>query len=149
MGQVRNVSSDLPRKVAGSGVRAARLSKKDSSDQPARRRISSHKAEGTVERSSALKKGAKVEKAESVWEALGFDPVQSANLNARALLMFQLENLLEKKGWTQAEAAKRCGVSQPRLNDLLRGRVSKFSLDALVNIGVALGCKVQVSLRKA
>jgi predicted XRE-type DNA-binding protein len=56
---------------------------------------------------------------------------------------------LRRKGWTQAEAAGRCGVTQPRINDLLRGRVSRFSLDALVNIATALGCRVRVDLEAA
>ena len=56
---------------------------------------------------------------------------------------------LKQHDWTQAEAAKRCGVTQPRINDLLRGRVSRFSLDALVNIATALGCRVRVDLEAA
>ena len=52
-------------------------------------------------------------------------------------------------GLSQAEAANRCGVTQPRINDLLRGRVSRFSLDALVNIATALGCRVRVDLEAA
>ena len=53
------------------------------------------------------------------------------------------------RNWTPAEAASRCGVTQPRINDLLRGRVSRFSLDALVNIATALGCRVRVDLDAA
>jgi predicted XRE-type DNA-binding protein len=56
---------------------------------------------------------------------------------------------LNQREWTQAEAARRCGVTQPRINDLLRGRVSRFSLDALVNIATALGCRVRVDLEAA
>jgi predicted XRE-type DNA-binding protein len=56
---------------------------------------------------------------------------------------------LKQHGWTQKEAARRCGVTQPRINDLLRGRVSRFSLDALVNIATALGCRVRVDLEAA
>lgn len=47
---------------------------------------------------------------------------------------------------TQAEIAKKCGVTQPRINDLLKGRVSQFSLDSLVNIAVALGRRVHIKL---
>jgi predicted XRE-type DNA-binding protein len=50
---------------------------------------------------------------------------------------------------TQAEAAKQCGISQPRMNDLLRGRISRFSLDALVDSATALGCRVRLELRAA
>jgi predicted XRE-type DNA-binding protein len=63
--------------------------------------------------------------------------------------MMKIEAIVKENGWTQAEAAKRCGVTQPRINDLLRGRISRFSLDALVNIASALGRKVRVSLDDA
>ena len=56
---------------------------------------------------------------------------------------------VKQQGWTQAEAASHCGVTQPRINDLLRGRVSRFSLDALVNIATALGCRVRFDLEAA
>ena len=68
---------------------------------------------------------------------------------ARAELMQQIAVLVKDKEWTQAEAAKRCGVTQPRINDLLRGKVSRFSLDALVNIATAIGRRVQVELEAA
>jgi len=55
----------------------------------------------------------------------------------------------QAEGWKQVEAAERCGVTQPRINDLLRGRVSRFSLDALVNIATALGRRVSVELEAA
>ena len=51
--------------------------------------------------------------------------------------------------WKQADSATHCGVTQPRINDLLRGRVSRFSLDALVNIAAALGQRVHVELKAA
>ena len=63
--------------------------------------------------------------------------------------MERISGIVKKDGWTQAEAAKRCGVTQPRINDLLRGRISRFSLDALVNIAAALGRKVKVRLEAA
>ena len=55
----------------------------------------------------------------------------------------------KKYGWTQSEAASHCDVTQPRINDLLRGRVSRFSLDAPVNIATVLGCRVRVDLDAA
>lgn len=51
--------------------------------------------------------------------------------------------------WKQTEATEHCGVTQPRINDLLRGRVLRFSLDALVNIATALGRRVHVALETA
>jgi len=91
----------------------------------------------------------KTETYASVWDAIADTPKQAANLRARAELMQQIAARLKKRKWTQAEAANRCGVTQPRINDLLRGRVSRFSLDALVNIATALGCRVRVDLEAA
>lgn len=85
----------------------------------------------------------------SVWDAIADTPEQSANLRARADLMRQIAAIITSGGWTQADAASRCGVTQPRMNDLLRGRVSRFSLDALVNIATALGRRVHVEIEAA
>lgn len=91
----------------------------------------------------------KTETYASVWDAIADTPGQAANLRARAELMQQITAMVKRHGWTQAEAAGRCGVTQPRINDLLRGRVSRFSLDALVNICTSLGCRVRVDLDAA
>lgn len=88
-----------------------------------------------------------VETYASVWDAIVNTPEQAANLQARSALMRQIAAIVAAGGWTQAEAAGRCGVTQPRMNDLLRGRVSRFSLDALVNIATALGQRVHVELQ--
>jgi predicted XRE-type DNA-binding protein len=85
----------------------------------------------------------------SVWDAIADTPGQAANLRARAELMQKIAKRLKRHEWTQAEAAKRCGVTQPRIDDLLCGRVSRFSLDALVNIATVLGCRVHVNLEAA
>jgi predicted XRE-type DNA-binding protein len=85
----------------------------------------------------------------SVWDAIADTPEQAANLQARAELMRQIAAIIETKNWKQADAATHCGVTQPRINDLLRGRVSRFSLDALVNIATALGRRVHVELEVA
>lgn len=91
----------------------------------------------------------KADSFDSIWEAIADTPGQAANLRARAELMRQIAALVKKQGWTQSEAAEHCGVTQPRINDLLRGRVSRFSLDALVNLSTALGCRVRVELDAA
>jgi predicted XRE-type DNA-binding protein len=82
----------------------------------------------------------------NVFDAIGGSAKQSANLTARAQVMRALQALVKDAGWTQAKAAERLGVSQPRMNDLLRGRLSKFSLDALVNLVSAAGRRVHVEL---
>jgi len=86
---------------------------------------------------------------DSVWDALADTPGQAANLRTRADLMRKIAAIVQESGWTQAAAAQRCGVTQPRMNDLLRGRVSRFSLDALVNIATAIGRKVHIALEAA
>lgn len=91
----------------------------------------------------------KFEEFENVWDALADTTEEAANLTLRSDLMMKIETIVKENGWTQAEAAKRCGVTQPRMNDLLRGRISRFSLDALVNIASSLGRKVRVSLEDA
>ena len=83
---------------------------------------------------------------ESVWDAIADTPEQAANLRARAELMQKIVAIVKDSGWTQAEAAKHCRITQPRMNDLLRGRASRFSLDALVNIATATGRQVHVEL---
>lgn len=85
----------------------------------------------------------------NVWDAIAETPEEAANLRLRSDLMDEIEAIIKMNGWTQKEAAKRCGVSQPRINDLLRGKIARFSLDALVNIASALGRKVRVSLEDA
>jgi predicted XRE-type DNA-binding protein len=74
--------------------------------------------------------------------------VEAPNLRVRTSLMRHIADLVKHYEWTQAEAADRCGVSQPRMNDLLRGRRNRFSLDALVNIAAALGRKVIVDVER-
>jgi predicted XRE-type DNA-binding protein len=85
----------------------------------------------------------------SVWDALADSAEEAANLKVRAELMRKIAALIQEAGWTQAAAADRCGITQPRMNDLLRGRISRFSLDALVNVASALGKQVHVELEAA
>ncbi|WP_343718509.1 helix-turn-helix transcriptional regulator [Inquilinus sp.] len=86
---------------------------------------------------------------DSVWDAIADTPEEAANLRTRAELMNKIAEIIKEKGWTQVDAAAHCNVTQPRINDLLRGRVSRFSLDALVNIATALGHRVHVELDAA
>jgi predicted XRE-type DNA-binding protein len=94
-------------------------------------------------------KKAKVKTYTRVWDAIADTPEEAVNLRMRSALMQQIAKLIGKKGWTQVEAAARCGITQPRMNGLLRGRIARFSLDALVNIAAALGRKVTVKLEDA
>ena len=86
---------------------------------------------------------------DSVWDAIADTPAEAANLRLRAELMQRIAAIVKDRGWTQTEAAAHCGITQPRMNDLLRGRVSRFSLDALVNIATALGQRVHLEVEAA
>jgi predicted XRE-type DNA-binding protein len=69
----------------------------------------------------------------NVFRDLGFPRVEAENLRIRSELMTQLEKLIEREGLTQTAAARLLGVSQPRVSDLVRGRIELFSIDMLVN----------------
>ena len=83
----------------------------------------------------------------NVFADLGFSPEEADNLLLRAQLMTQIRELA--RGATQREAAAMFNVSQPRLNDVLRGKIDKFSLDALVNMLGHAGMRVELKVRKA
>ena len=103
----------------------------------------------TAKNATSKKPVQQVEFFASVWDAIADTPEQAANLRARSELMRQITAIVKESNWTQTEAAQRCGVTQPRMNDLLRGRVSRFSLDALVNIATAMGREVHFELQTA
>lgn len=83
---------------------------------------------------------------ENAFDALADTPAEAANLKARAELMRMVCDIIERNQWTQAQAAVHCRVTQPRINDLVKGRISRFSLDALFNIASALGQRVHLKL---
>ena len=82
----------------------------------------------------------------SVWDAIEDTPAQASNMKLRSDMMIVLTNHVERTGMTQAQAAKLFGVTQPRISDLKRGKVSLFSLDALVNMLAAAGIRVRMEV---
>jgi predicted XRE-type DNA-binding protein len=91
----------------------------------------------------------KKQRFDSVWDALEPSRAQAANMKARAEMMIAIQEAVSVWELTQAATAKRLGLTQPRLNDLLRGRINKFSLDALINLATAAGLAVRVEVTKA
>lgn len=85
----------------------------------------------------------------SVWDAIEDTPAEAENMKLRSALMMSLEQHIRAEGWTQAEAGRRLGVTQPRISDLLRGKVGLFGLDTLVNMAVAAGLHVELRIEKA
>ncbi len=82
----------------------------------------------------------------NVWDALTDSPEESANMTMRSNLLMALQQKVEGWGVTQADAARRLGVTQPRLNDLLRGKINKFSLDMLLNLAIRAGISVRLDI---
>lgn len=91
----------------------------------------------------------KVESFNTIWDAIADTAGEAANMQAKAELMRQIVAIINSRDWTQVEAAQHCGITQPRMNDMLRGRMSRFSLDALVNIAAAIGQRVHIALEAA
>lgn len=86
---------------------------------------------------------------DNVWEAGGYPPAEAANMQMRSRLMMALEDIIEERGLTQKDAAALFGVSQPRVSDLARGQIEKFSLDALVKMLHQAGYTVSLTLKAA
>jgi predicted XRE-type DNA-binding protein len=85
----------------------------------------------------------------NVFKDLGFSREEAENLRLRSELMMRIEDSYRKSGLTQSEAAKRLGLTQPRLNLLLKGRIDLFSLDALVLIATRAGMSIRLAVKKA
>lgn len=85
----------------------------------------------------------------NVFADLGFPPAEAAHLLVRSDLMIQLESILKERGLTQAKAAKLLGVSQPRISDLVRGRLELFSIDTLVDMLARLGVSVTLRTKRS
>lgn len=84
--------------------------------------------------------------ASNVFLDLGFEPAEAAVLQMRATLMSDLRAYIESEGLTQAEAAKRLGVAQSRVSDLVRGKWDKFSLEMLITLEARIGRTVNIEL---
>ena len=82
----------------------------------------------------------------NVFRDLGFDVDASENLRIRSDLMIELSELIRNKGWTQAQAAELMGVSQPRISDLVRGKIDRFSIDSLIAMLGSAGVKVRITI---
>ena len=81
----------------------------------------------------------------NVFRDLGFGPEEAQHLLVRSELMLKIERLLKARGLTQAAAARIMGVSQPRVSDLLRGKIGLFSTDSLIDMLAKLGVTVRVA----
>ena len=85
---------------------------------------------------------------ESVWDAIEDTPGEAENMKARSELMIAIAEHIKAHGLTQADAAKKFGVTQPRVSDLIRGKVDLFSIDTLVNMAAAAGLHVSIHIEE-
>jgi predicted XRE-type DNA-binding protein len=85
----------------------------------------------------------------NVFEDLGFSPEEAENLKIRAVLMDAIEGLIESRGLTQQRAAELLGTTQPRVSDLVRGKINEFTIDSLVRMLSHAGVRVEVQVTEA
>jgi predicted XRE-type DNA-binding protein len=86
---------------------------------------------------------------DNVWDALEDTPAMAASMTMRSNLLIAIDQLVRSWNVTQAEAARRLGITQPRLNDLLRGKIDKFSLDTLIDLATQAGLSVRIDIAQA
>lgn len=80
----------------------------------------------------------------NVFLDLGFDPEEAAHLEVRSTLMFSIRKLIQDRGLTQTKAGELLGVTQPRISNLVQGRIELFSIDSLVDMLARAGIKVEI-----
>jgi len=82
----------------------------------------------------------------SVWDAIEDSPEEAENMKLRSALMTALRNHLARTAMSQGQAAKLLGVTQPRVSDLMRGKINLFSMDALLNMATAAGLHIEMRI---
>ena len=90
----------------------------------------------------------KTEKFDSVWDAIEDTTETAENMNLRSELMMALKKHIARSEMSQVEAAKLFGVTQPRISDLLRGKINLFGIDALVNLATMAGLHIEIRITK-
>lgn len=85
----------------------------------------------------------------NVFDDLGFSQEEAEHLRIRSELMIELTRFIKTQGLRQAQAAKLFGVTQPRISDLVRGKIDRFSIDTLIEMLGNAGASVKVSVRPA
>jgi predicted XRE-type DNA-binding protein len=85
----------------------------------------------------------------SVWEAIEDTPAQAENMKLRSVLIMALKDHIARAELSQSEAAKLLGMTQPRISDLLRGKIELFGLDTLVNMIGAAGLHIEMRVSDA
>ena len=147
----------LRREVSGSRVRVARVREAepaDASAPPRRGKSTVAWTRSTSRRAAAVRESERGEEARitpssgNVFRDIGFPPAEAEHLLIRSDLMTAIGSLIQERGLTQARAARLFGVTQPRVSDLVRGRIDLFSIDSLVEMLARAGVGVSVRLER-
>ena len=85
----------------------------------------------------------------SVWDAIEDTPAEAEKMKLRSSLMIALKGYIEAEGLTQIKAAKLFGVTQPRISNLMRGKINLFAIESLVDMAVSAGLRVEINIGKA
>jgi predicted XRE-type DNA-binding protein len=126
-------------------IHVLHASQKKSQNAAARSR-SCRRTLATTEKGSAM---TKTQTFANVWDALENSPEEAATMTMRSNVMIAINKKVHGWNTTQARAARRLGITQPRLNDLLQGKINKFSLDTLLTLATRAGLKVKIDIRSA
>jgi len=105
------------------------------------------KTKGRRQRMKSIQRGGMTKSSGNVFTDLGFSDAEARNLRMRSQMMTALREFIEKERLTQAQAAKRLKVTQPRISDLTRGKITRFSLDTLVNMLTDAGLDVDFQIK--
>src|SRR5450830_842173 len=139
-----SLPGDLPGEAGRCGLCPALLPEEDAGDQP-----EGHQAgPETIQRLDEGTAMSMEQRFASVWDAIEDTPQQAASMRARSALMMELENIIKQRGMTQAKAAALFGVTQPRVSDLVRGKINLFCLDCLMDMVTAAGLEPHVTIKK-
>jgi predicted XRE-type DNA-binding protein len=85
----------------------------------------------------------------NVFRDVGFSPAKAEHLRVRADLLIQLQKTIASRKLKQADAAKLLGVTQPRVSDLMRGRIDLFSVDTLIDLLARLGIRIRLTFKSS
>jgi predicted XRE-type DNA-binding protein len=125
------------------------FSEEESEDQPGRPRDWNSKIQGIAEGVCSVTKAKMSNRFENVWDAIEENPAVAENMKLRSSLMVALGEYIARQGLTQSQAAKIFGVTQPRISDLMRGRIDLFAIDTLVNMLATAGLRVELRVADA
>jgi predicted XRE-type DNA-binding protein len=121
------------------------LSEKDP-ENPTNRSALGHPALQRIAEGTATMKN---QRFDSVWDALEISPQEAENMKLRSNLMRAIQNHMARSELSQSQAAKLFGVTQPRVSDLMRGKIHAFSLDTLVNMAAAVGLQIDLKVAES